>query len=257
MKKLNYSDAHNFKFAGIPTQITTGPYSAGPPVTGGPLSAGAVITQSTASLSPTGRSLYNVAGVFQFCANTINPANWKIVNTTFDRYKINKITVRVIPEFSVSDQANTGTLPVMKVVRDLDDAMVPSLGDVWARRGTLHRLNKPFTITLKPKVAFAISNATLGGYAPMPAPWINTTYAAIPHLGVKFGIKDFFNSITPNNGTIRFEIMYYVSVREQLSVGAVGDEYTQLQVNEDGAVVDPSGNIVVDTGFHSQEEPQL
>lgn len=245
--KLSYADQHNFKFAGIPTLIQSGPSQLA-------VGTGSIYINST--LVPGGKQLNNVTGAFQFTLNQVNPPNLSMINTNFDRYRVNKITVRVIPEYNTADAAGAGTVPTMKVVKDYDDFKAPTLADVWSRRGTLHRLDRPFTISLVPKLPIAVGTSVTGGYAVMPTTWINMAYVNVPLYGIKFGIKDFYNtSAGTNNNIIRFEIVYHLSVREQLAVQSVSEEFQTLTLGEDGLVRDLSGNVVAD---HSElEEGQV
>lgn len=238
--KLSYADQHNFKFAGVPTLIQTGIGTAVP------VGSGSVVINSS-TVPSVNKALNNISGAFQFTLNQVNPPNLSMIKTNFDRYRVNKITIRVIPQCNVSDVVGAGVLPVMKVVRDYDDFNVPTVADVWSRRGSIHRLDKPFTLSMVPKLPIAIGNNVTGGYAVMNTTWVNMGYVNVPLYGLKFAIKDFYNTATGTNSfQIRFEIMYHLSVREQLAVQSTSEEYQTLTLGEDGLVRDLSGNVVAD-----------
>jgi len=238
--KLSYADQHNFKFAGVPTLIQTGIGSATP------VGTGSVVINATAVPS-VGKALNNISGAFQLTLAQVNPPNLSMIKTNFDRYRVNKITIRVIPQCNVADVVGAGVIPVMKVVRDYDDFQVPTIADVWSRRGPIHRLDKPFTLSIAPKIPMVLGTAVTGGYAVMKAGWINMAYPNVPLFGIKFGIKDFYNTATGTNSfQVRFEIMYHLSVREQLAVQSTSEEYQALTLHSDGLVRDASGNVVAD-----------
>lgn len=239
-KNQSYADKHNFKFAGVPTLIQTGVSSPTP------VGSGSIVINSTA-VPGVNKALNNISGAFQLTLQQVNLPNLSMINTNFDRYRVNKIKIRVIPQCNVADVIGAGVIPVMKVVRDYDDFKVPTIADVWSRRGSIHLLNKPFTLSLVPKIPMVLGTNVTGGYAVMKSTWINMAYPNVPLFGIKFGIKDFYNTATGSNSMqVRFEIMYYISVKEQLAVQSTSDEYPELTLGEDGLVRDASGNVVAD-----------
>lgn len=220
IRSTRYKDVHSFKLQanetivfnsgsiGIPNVSTKGPGLGIGNLTFGP--AGGVVQTA------------RFGGVYVSTANATT--QWSQLNTLFDRYKIHGVRLTFIPEWNVQF-IGQGTIPVMKVVKDYDDATVPSVGDVWARQGREYRLNRPFSVYIRPKVGNALYNGALTtAYSVQKAPYINTSYAAVPHWGLKFAVKDWVadqGSFYPNC-TLRVEATYYMSFREQINIGAVG-----------------------------------
>lgn len=211
--KISYPDRHNWVMEGKASVL----YNSAP---GTPLGTGSVAIGKVIGQRP---NFVQFGGAINFALNqTINATQFLAPN--FDRYKINKIKIRVIPENNFSNVNGAGTLATMKVVYDYDDAMVPTVGDVESRRGKTYRLDKPFTINLTPKIAFPLYSGPVGNqdqaYGQMKAGWMNLAQPWTPVYGVKFMVRDWFAlSTTPvNDLQVRFQIQYFVSAKEQLSI---------------------------------------
>jgi len=209
---MSYPDQHQFKFEVASPCI----YNA---AGGGGVRGTGCIVLGTPTTQRTNFSQFG--GVINFNLAFLMAYDY-FLKTNFDRYRINLIKVRVIPENNFSQVSGTGTLATMKIVRDYDDANLPTVGDIEIRRGTTYLLNKPFSFSLKPKMLTGIYSPAVTGSAVIPAgvkkaDWINMGYAQVPHLGIKFMVRDWFNA--GNDLQVRFQITYMVSVREQLQVG--------------------------------------
>lgn len=228
--KVTYPDRHNWKLESGANVIYN--------TTGGVTAAGLNIAIGKAVAQR--QSFSQFGGVFNFNLNTaVSSAGFLLAN--FDRYKINGIKVRVIPENNFSGVGGGGTLPVMKVCYDYDDAAIPTVGDIEVRRGKNYRLDKPFTISLKPKVNAQIQNtAGVTANAPRSAPWINMGSPLVPHYGIKFAVKDWYTTQgnPPNDLQVRFIITYMISVKEQLAVNRAPSLVESYDV---------SGNEIPDT----------
>lgn len=212
--KISYPDRHNWKLQAGASVI----YNSAPNT----IAAKGSVVISNATVVKQRDNFYQYGGTFNFsldkCLATDN-----FLKTNFDRYKINGIKIRVIPEMNFASVVGFGTLPTMKVCYDYDDANVPTVGDVEVRRGKTYLLNKPFSIYLTPKTSYqlyagpAINNPP-ASYASQKATWCNMAQLQIPHYGVKFMIRDWYCNTSPNDMQIRFEITYMVSVKEQLAL---------------------------------------
>lgn len=227
--KTTYPDRHNFKLESGANVI----YNVSP---GTVIAAGSSVYIGKFSSQRT--NFQQFGGVFSL--NLDNAlATLPYLSSNFDRYKINAIKIRVIPENNFAAVAGAGTLPTMKVCYDFDDNNIPSVGDIEVRRGKTHLLNKPFTITLTPKINHLIyQSGTVSAQSPQKAPWINMNALLVPHYGVKFMIRDWYsNATTLNDLQLRFQITYMVSVKEQVAVNRapslIEEEDTQPTLVED------------------------
>lgn len=225
-----YADQHSFKLQSIDTRI----YNANNggvivPVAAGSTYVGAPQVQTNGTIW--------FGGSFNFLAQ--NALQWNQLNTLFDRVKVTGIKVKVVPQFNVNTATGISTIPTMRMVYDFDDNSTPAVGDVWSRRGIDRRLDKPFSVYLKPKVLVNLFTAGAGGIATAPkaTQFLNTGSAGgIPLLGIKYAVKDWPNGAPASAGgpMVRFEITYYMTFREQLQVGkALSEEEAQLPTVED------------------------
>lgn len=206
-----YRDVHSFKLQSNQNLIVA-------QANGRPTEIGSAINMSIASLQAYGNGLWEFTGSINYALNQC--AQQSQLCTLFDRYKINGVKVKVIPEFNFASQNGTGNLPVMKIINDFDDVNTNTATlAVWARRGKIYRLNKPFSFYVKPKMAgYAYRTAVTSAYTAVKAPYINCTYPDVPLYGTKFAVKD-WNAVAGANCNIRFEFTYFVTFREQLNLG--------------------------------------
>lgn len=223
--RRKYADAHSFKLQAIDTVITNTVVSG----IGQPRATGSVFIDNALSNG----NRWSFGGSFRFQANQAMQINQ--LNTFFDRYKINGIKVRVIPQNNFANVNGGGVLPVMRMVYDFDDNTAPSVGDVWSRRGVERRLDRPFNVYLKPKILHQVYSPTGTASQPLRAGYIDMAKLDVPHYGLKFAVKDWFATSTPNDCNLRFEITYYVTVREQIQIAA---PYSQevITSEDDGLV---------------------
>lgn len=236
--RRKYADTHSFKLQSIDTTIYN--QSNGgiilPTATGGTY-IGQPATQANGTMW--------FGGSFNFLVS--NTQQWNQFNTLFDRVKVSGIKVRVIPTFNVNSQSLV-TIPTMRMVYDFDDNATPSVGDIWSRRGLERRLDKPFSVYLKPKVLamlFAVGNTT--ATAPRPVQYLDIASAGtIPLLGLKYAIKDWPLALASGlgGGLVRFEITYYTTFKNQLQIGR--------QVSEEPAQ-EPTAEFEEDVACENKE----
>lgn len=225
LRKKKYADSHNVKLQGITSTIygTT----AGSVLTSGAVNINTI--QPSGGYPAAGNSnLYQFGGIVNFKAE--NTLQWTQFSTLYDRYKINGVKVRFIPLVNVADTKGNGLIPELKIVYDRDDGNLPTVGDVWARQGRIYRLNKPVSIYLKkPSMAAAVwaPGANPGSYTPgyvsLDNKFVNTSYSNVPHYGIKFAMRDFYSPQGSVNVSIRVEVTYYMTFKEQVRIGAIND----------------------------------
>lgn len=150
---------------------------------------------SFANVSPSSftASSYQFGASLQFMLAHVSNVT-EIVNL-FDNYRIKYVSIKIVPGFnSVDMQGNaiTGSqheLPTMHYTIDNDDATVPAnrtavLENSYAKS---IRLDKPFTITLKPRaqnVVATTAGAQSAGMLPATQ-WLDSSSQTIPHFGLK------------------------------------------------------------------------
>lgn len=238
-KKTRFADVHSFKLTGAETRIFSAPDGSTPQV----LTSGPNVGIGNIALSGAGAfQVARYAGVAYMAA--VNTTQWTQLNTLFDRYKIHGVKYTFIPEFNVAQTSGSGVLPVIKFVHDYDDAIVPTVGDVWSRQGKVYRFNKPISVYVKPKILLNVLQSGAAGYwgLAQKSQYLNTAFGNIPHVGLKFAVKDWSAPNGLASVVCRIETTYYMTLREQLNTSAVGHdgdepalELPEIGVAEDGA----------------------
>lgn len=226
---------------------------------------GANATPSAFGSSIALNTVNNTGGLCTFVGaclfSTANVPQMSQMAQYFDRFRINKIKVRIIPEINYANTVGQGVLPVMKVVYDFDDniltgATAPS---IWARRGKEFRLDKEHSITFVPRVNYNTSNNS--GNIPMliaKAPMMNCVALTnsntnfVQLYGLKFAVKDWYCTAgSPvNQNVCRFEITYHITYKEQLN-NSLGLSVADLGLPFDGQApaeefTDPTTGAIYD-----------
>lgn len=178
------------------------------------------LAQNAQSLSLGTAAVDTFTGYYQFggaCNFSLDQVlNYTEFTSLYDRYKIRKIVVKIIPECNVASTAGTSLLPVVGVVRDYDDNTVPTsttqLAEMQGYRE--YRLNRPLTFAVYPRIANTVWQGTLAnGYSVMRPPWLDNSSFSVPHYGLKF----FFRNV-PLSGTapflIRFTMTYHFACKD-------------------------------------------
>lgn len=208
LRRPKYQDGASFKLQSNQCVL----YNSGSSVVAsGPLRI------SSAPAPVNGTTSFGGAFNFYLAATT----QYSQLSTFWDRYKINGIKVRVIPQNNIANVQGGGVLPEMRMCYDYDDALIPTTGDIWARNGKTIRLDKPRTFYLKPKVCNLVFLGTQQqANSPVRAPYLDmATGANVPHYGLKFGVRDWFQTGS-NLLSVRFEITYYVTFKNMIRVQA-------------------------------------
>lgn len=218
LKRAKYADTHSFKTTSLDTSLTNIDAGGGTFI---PKANGQIVLAPNPT-NPAGNRTW-LSGVFTFQAQYSN--QWTQLNSLFDRYHVNGIKVRFIPEFNVQDGTLVTSVPTIKVVRDMDDNQTNTVGDIWSRHGVTRRLDKPFSVYIRnPKVLTSVlAFQGAGGNAVVSAgiasPYLNCGNGNVHLLGLKFAIKDWpivKNSYAPNV-VLRTEITYYFTFKQQIN----------------------------------------
>lgn len=124
----------------------------------------------------------------------------------FDMYRILKVKVDFLPCFNSGDAneatsgGNSFAIPYMTISPDYDNADVPVNEYQMNQYGKakIVRLDKPFSMTVKPRVATQVyKDATTSGYGQgRYGQWIDSSSAGVEHYGLKW----FINTTGPGSG---------------------------------------------------------
>ncbi len=109
-----------------------------------------------------------------------------------DQYRISEVKVSFFPQMIVNYQGASGQLaPPIYTVCDYDDSSVlTAITDIFQyQNAEIHSPYKPFSMTLKPRVA--VPSGT--GFANLPAQWLDTADQTVQHYGVK-GVIPWINT---------------------------------------------------------------
>lgn len=152
-----------------------------------------------------------------------NTLQWDQFRTMYDRVRLNGVKITFIPQFanSLPTSSIASIAPTIKLVTDFDDANAPSTYQaIMARQGKIRRLNKPFSIYVKPRCRSSVlQNVQGGGYSVIPGEsrkpgFIDTATAAnVSYFSTKFGIRDW-----TIDAPLKMKVVatYYVTFRNLL-----------------------------------------
>lgn len=191
-----------------------------------PLAYGSgMITGSTQVNTYLGTNTTDFTGAFLFRLR--NALQWQQFNTLYDRVKINGVKLQFFPSYNtaIAGSAVPSQIPTMKYVYDFDDANPSANADqIWARQGKVIRLNKPFSIYVKPKVRTSVQVVTQGSSPTVVTArserggFLDVASASdVAHYGLKFAIRDW---TTDAPLTLRVVATYYVTFRNLIWNGA-------------------------------------
>jgi hypothetical protein len=133
----------------------------------------------------------NIGGVGTYSPST--PSYSEIVNL-FDNYRIECVTLRIDWDFDSYNPAVNATVaaPIIYHIADYNDSVAVALSDVLQYPDVkVHSFMtngySPLIIQMKPRPLTDIaSTGVLTGYGPaLRAPWLSTSYATVPHYGIK------------------------------------------------------------------------
>lgn len=145
----------------------------------------------------------------------------------FDRYKIVGVKLKCLFMQNTSDTAGGSMLPLLHYAQDYDDSSVPTselavMSKAYCKTKVLNA-NRPFSIYLKPRVTKTLDTVTGGsitaiGLSSERSPFIDCSYQAVPHYGLKMWC-DFWNVINVQNvpePKLAFKIqpVYYLALKD-------------------------------------------
>lgn len=133
----------------------------------------------------------------------INFAFGNLTNSTamialFDDYKIEEVILTFRPHFtelqSTSSAFNYANeiMPNMYLAIDTNDATTPATLSAVAQYSNVKiiRWNQHYTVRIRPHVlTYTYVSGIASGYANAPSGWIDTTYDAVKHYGLKIAIE--------------------------------------------------------------------
>jgi len=185
--------------------------------------------------APDDNGLWQFGGSMRFqLADVINTVDF---TTLFDRYKLNKVVVSIMPLMNMAQSitsAATGNtqsscLPTLVTAVDYDDSNIPALSDELLERSNCKSFrlgNKVIRLTINnPKVLQAVQQGDPGALTTVtavskPAPYLDCVQEEVNHYGLKFYVRDFAlppgtSAPTPSsNSLIRIRCKYYFSFKE-------------------------------------------
>lgn len=162
---------------------------------------------------------YNVPGQITFkLSDIINPQD---ITNLFDKYRLKWIKIACYCTSSTASVASTAQLPSILWNYDEDDGQFPTPSVMREKMGTKSRMlypGRPITMFVRPKVATSLnlsSSLTSIGNAVTVSPWINCTYDAVPHFGVKFALLDVNLNTTASTFTqYKWDIQYCIEAMD-------------------------------------------
>lgn len=174
----------------------------------------AIINLSTPSVDTVG---YQFCGSMSFSAAQVQGIGE--FTGLYDQYRIRGVAVKIIP-LSDTAQANTASfLPMLYIHPDYDDVSLGSYTFVGCRERQgvkAVRLNKPFSMYVRPKAILDISNGgATGNSAAIVRPgWIDCNDTAAIHCGLKFWMKNVDLRAQPSTITaFKIETKYYIEFK--------------------------------------------
>lgn len=182
------------------------------------------ITSSTSDTGITFSSLTadNLAGCYQFgWSHNFQLGN--VVGSTdfinfFDRYKISGIKYKIMFQSNTASVGGSSVLPIIHYCKDDDDATVPTaLTDLNQKSNLKTRVLGSTTLIsyyIKPAIAETVyQSGVASAYGVRRPMYINMTYPAVQHYGIKAWVNQVF-ATTANNVAITIEPEYYLVCRD-------------------------------------------
>lgn len=195
-------------------------------VAGGAAASGGVVLIGTPYQTPAfvGSAYYNIP--FSIDTNLNDLIGASELTAIADKYKINWVKVRVFSTSNTASAGGTSQLPSLLWSQDEDDSAVPAsstagLESIREKMSSKYRQFKqnggPISMFYRPKIVNTVAGA--GGAATaagvVPAPFLDTASATVPHYGVKGYIQDVNLTATPAVYTqFKFDITMSVTLKD-------------------------------------------
>lgn len=196
-------------------------------------SSGGGVTVNNAGMFTTAtggaQTTYYHAFAMFFTASTL--PNASAYTALFDRYRINKVSVRFYPvntgnnaqDSSVVGNAQFGGF--LHWIIDYDDAAVPTASDVGVdtmrqrlsyKMTNIHNKKNVLSRTFKPRMAVAAYGGTFAQYQNVKAGWIDSVSLGVQH----YGLKGIFEMVAPSTNTyfqnFKLEVTYWFTTKDVL-----------------------------------------
>lgn len=136
-----------------------------------------------------------IAKTFSFSLDDL--PNKSEYGALYDQYKLNGVSLKIIPKAQAFQGASTGTInsigynPCMTVI-DYDDADTPASKEVLLQYGTCKYTgpNRTHTRFIKPKIKVPawVSSTSSFGYSSDRAKWIDMSNQTVQHYGIKWWV---------------------------------------------------------------------
>lgn len=187
--------------------------------------AGFLLQTANESASQFAPGTYQFGGSLQFMLAHV--ANVSEITQLFDNYRIKAVVVNIIPGFNSADfdggsaTSNSSiNIPTMHYTVDTDDATVPNnrVGVLEQSYSQSRRLDKPFSIMIKPRAQAVINSTALGtavgGMLPTGT-WLDNSRTDVPHFGLKFWVDEWAAVASPGMDAnyLKFTVDYYLEAK--------------------------------------------
>jgi hypothetical protein len=112
------------------------------------------------------------------------------IQALFDQYRIAMVEVTLRPMYNaVTMQSSGTTVPLLYTVVDYDDATAPTaLGTLRAYANCIESEYETQVRRFVPHAALGAYTGSFGGFANVPAPWLDAASSTVQHYGLKIGI---------------------------------------------------------------------
>lgn len=161
---------------------------------------------------------------FAFSARLVDVINSSDITQLCDQYKLKWAKIRIWCTSTTASTGSTAQLPSILYRTDSDDNTIPttvdSIREDMSSQVRVFYPGKPVVIyvPLKGQISNDSTGSgmgTNGGPIITRPRWINSTYNASRHFGLKFWLMDVNLGTTPNTNTqFRFDITYGISGKD-------------------------------------------
>jgi len=191
--------------------------------------SGAPLNWDIGAVGPDDNGLYQFGGSMKFqLSDIVDPSDF---TTLFDRYKLNKVIVYIMPltgSVGYVENATTGNIrssavPTILYAIDYDDAQIPGASQILLERQNCksRRLNRTIAITINnPKMLSVVQQGDPGTTTQVAAAtktgYLDCAQDDVNHFGLKFYMRDFAIPADENsiNTLVRIRCKYFFSFKE-------------------------------------------
>lgn len=145
--------------------------------------------------------------------------NYQEFTNLFDRYRINKVTVTIIPNWTANDANPITTTErvnpcIYSLIDYTEDGLPTSLNDMFEdTQCKVTRGAKVHSRTFRPAILQQAFKSTITtGYQPAWGKWITTDDSAMPYYCLKVGLDK--TQTQNNNWTAKVFMTYYIQCKD-------------------------------------------